>query len=145
MEVKSKGRGGGGGDDGDDDDDDDDDGDVAGKHKDVCKGSASTWSPPVLDLLQIPSPKDPKIKFCKHKDVESCDLEQARYSGCSQWHNVTNLSHTFWGVKDKKDMLFKVRCQGADLPNSAIYDLLLKKKNKQTHTKNCFAEFASKR
>ena len=119
MEVKTKGSGGGGGD-GDDDDADEDDG---SKQKDVCKVLASTWSPPVLDLLQTPSPKDPKIKFCKHKDVESCDLEQARYSGFSQWHNVTNLSHTFWGVKDKKDILFRVRCHEADLANSAIYDL----------------------
>ena len=120
MEVKTKGSGGGGGDD-DDDDGDEDDG---RKQKDVCKvPAASTWSPPVLDLLQTPSPKDPKIKFCKHKDVELCDLEQARYSGFSQWHNVTNLSHTFWGAKDKKDILFKVRCQDADLANSTIYDL----------------------
>ena len=118
LEVKTKGSGGGGGD--DDDDGDEDDG---RKQKDVCKvPAASTWSPPVLDLLQTPSPKDPKIKFCKHKDVESCELEQARYSGFSQWHNVTNLSHTFWGVKDKKDILFKVRCQDADLANSTMYD-----------------------
>ena len=114
MEVKTRGSGGGG-----DDDDDDDEGDDR-KQKDVCKVHASTWSPPVL---QIPSQKDPKIKFCEHKDVESCDLEQARYSGFSQWHNVTNLSHTFWGVKDNKDILFRVRCQDADLANSAIYDL----------------------
>ena len=117
MEVKTKGSGGGGG------DDDEDDGDDGRKQKDVFKVPASTWSPPVLDLLRTPSPKDPKIKFCKHKDVELCDLEQARYSGFSQWHSVTNLSHTFWGVKDKKDILFRVRCQEADLALSAIYDL----------------------
>ena len=61
------------------------------------------------------------VRFAKERGL--CDLEQARYSGFSQWHNVTNLSHTFWGAKDKKDILFKVRCQDADLANSAIYDL----------------------
>ena len=98
LELKGKG----GGDD-DDDDDDRDGRDDDHKKKDVCK--VTPWNPPVID---IQGSTNPKIKFCLKKDVESCDLERARYSGYGQWQNITNLKQTFWDEKNKKDIFLEV-------------------------------------